>query len=191
LVPRGISKGDQISIGILWLGPGRWRYGGIGGVRLLGSWRGSWRRRRLGGRFGSLLRVQRADLQLTLVLLQNTLIVIFPELLRSIFSGDSLENYATVNFGLFRSIVSVMTYSSFHLEISSSQHVIQLAHDQRTEYSACSHNFGVYLGGLTRVLVLEFGDIIDILVNDNPWVIALAMRRDVVLAECLRHGERV
>ena len=124
LVPRGIGKGNQISIRILWLGLGRWWHRGIGGVGLLGSWRGSWRRCRLGSRFGGLLSVQRADLQLTLVLLQNALIVIFPELLGSIFSGDSLENCATVNFGLvckdWRTIMLAMTYSSFHLENISS-----------------------------------------------------------------------
>lgn len=66
----------------------------------------------------------------------------------------------------------------------------QLADDQRTEHSRLQPHL-LYIGGLTRVLVLELGDIINILVNDNPWAIALAMRRDVVLAECLRHSERV
>lgn len=39
----------------------------------------------------------------------------------------------------------------------------------------------------TRVLVLELGHIIDIFVNDYPWAIALAMRRDVVFGESLGH----
>lgn len=39
----------------------------------------------------------------------------------------------------------------------------------------------------TRVLVLELGHIIDIFVNDHPWAVALAMRRDIVFGESLGH----
>lgn len=42
----------------------------------------------------------------------------------------------------------------------------------------------------TRVLVLELGHIVDVLVNDDPWGFALAMRRDVVFREGLGHGVR-
>jgi hypothetical protein len=38
---------------------------------------------------------------------------------------------------------------------------------------------------LTRMLILELGDIVDIFVNHNPQAVALAMRRHVVLAEGL------
>lgn len=42
---------------------------------------------------------------------------------------------------------------------------------------------------LTRVLILELGHIVDVLVNDDPQAIALAVGGDVVLAEGLRHGD--
>jgi len=37
--------------------------------------------------------IQRADLQLLLVLLQDGFVVVLPELLRGVFSGDSLEDW--------------------------------------------------------------------------------------------------
>lgn len=39
------------------------------------------------------------------------------------------------------------------------------------------------------MLILELGDIVDVLVNHNPQAIALRMRCHVVLAECLRHDD--
>lgn len=39
------------------------------------------------------------------------------------------------------------------------------------------------------MLILELGDIVDVLVNHNPQAIALGMRCHVVLAECLRHDD--
>lgn len=44
---------------------------------------------------------------------------------------------------------------------------------------------------LTRVLILELGDIVDILVNDDPWGVVLGVGGNILLAEGLRHGERV
>lgn len=43
---------------------------------------------------------------------------------------------------------------------------------------------------LTRVLILELGDIVDVLIDNNPWV-AFAVRRHIFLAKGLRHSERV
>lgn len=43
---------------------------------------------------------------------------------------------------------------------------------------------------LTRVLVLEFGHIVDVLINDDPWAVALAMQRDIVFGEDLGHDVR-
>ena len=40
------------------------------------------------------------------------------------------------------------------------------------------------------MFILELGQIIDILIDDDPEVIGLAMRRDVVLGESLGHGGR-
>lgn len=42
---------------------------------------------------------------------------------------------------------------------------------------------------LTRVLILEVGHIVDVLVNDDPQAVALAVGGDLVLAESLRHGD--
>lgn len=39
------------------------------------------------------------------------------------------------------------------------------------------------------MIVLELGQIVDILVHDDPKVVRLAVRRDVVLAESLGHVE--
>lgn len=96
LVPRGVGERNQITIRILRLSICRRLVVGRGS---LCDWGGL-----LGCRGGSrrglddLLCVQRADLQLGLVLLQNALVVVLPELLRGILSGDSLENYSHVNF---------------------------------------------------------------------------------------------
>ena len=49
-------------------------------------------RRRRGGR--RLLRVERADLQLRLVLLEDALVVVLPELLRGVLAGDALQDCA-------------------------------------------------------------------------------------------------
>lgn len=77
LVPGGIGKWNQITIRLLWLAKcsrlnlarGRWCRLGFR------SW--SWGGLGLGL---SLLGIQRTDLELTLVLLQDSLIVILPEL---------------------------------------------------------------------------------------------------------------
>lgn len=37
---------------------------------------------------------------------------------------------------------------------------------------------------------MEFGHIVDVLINDDPWAVALAMRRDVVFGEGLGHDVR-
>lgn len=94
LVPRRIGERDQVTVRILGLGPGRTGGGRFGrrlGRRGSRSW--GWRRsRRSRCRLGDLLGVERTKQQLALVLLQNSLIVVFPELLGSILSGDTLEN---------------------------------------------------------------------------------------------------
>jgi hypothetical protein len=41
---------------------------------------------------------------------------------------------------------------------------------------------------LTRVLILELGNIVDIFVNDDPGTVTLAMGGDVLLTKCLCHG---
>lgn len=38
------------------------------------------------------------------------------------------------------------------------------------------------------MFVLELAQVVDILVDDNPEAVRLAMRSDLVLGECLRHG---
>ena len=94
LVPRRIGEGDQVAIGILRLGSRR----GLEiarGLRLrrgLGLLRGRGRGR---SGLGLLLGIQRADLELALVLLQDTLVVVLPELLGGILSGNALENCVT------------------------------------------------------------------------------------------------
>ena len=52
--------------------------------------------------------------------------------------------------------------------------------------------FSVAVGvQLTRVFVLELGYIIDVFVNNHPWAVALAMRRDIVFGKGLGHvGQR-
>ena len=41
---------------------------------------------------------------------------------------------------------------------------------------------------LTRVLILELGNIVDVFVDDDPGTVALTMRGDVLFAKCLCHG---
>ncbi len=41
---------------------------------------------------------------------------------------------------------------------------------------------------LTWMLVLELGQIIDILIHDDPQVVRLRVRRDIGFGERLRHG---
>lgn len=40
------------------------------------------------------------------------------------------------------------------------------------------------------MLILELGDIVDILVNDDPWGVVLGVGGNILLAEGLRHGDR-
>lgn len=41
---------------------------------------------------------------------------------------------------------------------------------------------------LTWVIVLEFGQVVDILINNDPEGVGLVMRRDVACTESLGHG---
>ena len=88
LVPTGVGKRDLLAERLECL---RLLFGRLGLCNsfrslLLRFGRRSWRGRRLR------LRVERADLQLLLVLLQNPCIVVFPELLGRILAADFLEN---------------------------------------------------------------------------------------------------
>lgn len=85
LVPSRIRKRDQITIGLLR--PSRFRRTNMNSLR--GLCLGCLRRGRSRSRsISHFLGVQRPNLQLRLVLLQNPLIVIFPELFRGVFPGD-------------------------------------------------------------------------------------------------------
>lgn len=42
----------------------------------------------------------------------------------------------------------------------------------------------------TWMIVLEFGQVVDILINNDPEGIGLVMRRNVACTESLGHGER-
>jgi hypothetical protein len=65
------------------------------------SLRLGWARRSNGsrGRSGNLFGIERANLKLGLVFLQDSLIVILPELLGCIFTGNTLKDFAA-NFML-------------------------------------------------------------------------------------------
>lgn len=87
---------------------------------------------------GSLLRIQRTNLQLALVLFQDSFIMIFPELLRSVLPRDALEDLLS-----------------------------------------------------TGMFVLEFRQVVDILVDYHPKCTPLALGGDVVCRESLGHVGRV
>ncbi|KAF5137235.1 hypothetical protein E5D57_001011 [Metarhizium anisopliae] len=87
LVPRRISKGDQGSEGLQRL---RLLIAGAGAGGLLRSGCGGRLGLGLGLRLG--LAVERADLQLALVLFQDALVVVFPEDFGGVLASDSLEN---------------------------------------------------------------------------------------------------
>lgn len=53
---------------------------------------------------------------------------------------------------------------------------------------ACDPHVPVHMTSLTRVLILELGNIIDVFVDDDPGTVALAMGGDVLFAKCLCHG---
>lgn len=59
---------------------------------------------------------------------------------------------------------------------------------QKKKPLTCDSHAFARITSLTRVLILELGNIIDIFVDDDPGTVALAMRRDVLLAKCLCHG---
>lgn len=98
LVPRRIGIWDQVAIRVQSLGLLGF-YGWLGSydtgvclwldqlLFLLG--RSGWRCGRCS------LGVQRANLKLLLVLLENALVVVLPELLRGILASDTLQNFAT------------------------------------------------------------------------------------------------
>ena len=69
--------------------------------------------------------------------------------------------------------------------------------DQRTLLSTCSkqkvltcdsHAFA-HMTSLTRVLILELGNIVDIFIDNDPGTVTLAMRGDILFAKCLCHGD--
>lgn len=53
---------------------------------------------------------------------------------------------------------------------------------------ACDRHVSVHMPSLTRVLILEFGNIVDVFVDDDPGTVALTMRGHVLFAKCLCHG---
>jgi len=86
-------------------------------------------------------------LQLLLVFLEDGFVVVLPELLASIFAGNTLEDYIDGSALLY-------SPSSMPLTLLS-----------------------------TRVLILELGQIVHILVHDNPQVVSLVVRRNVASRE--------
>lgn len=134
LVPVGVTARNQITELIQWLSllpcSRTWLWCNRSWLRrwhhnlllflLLRRWRGGrWR----GGSSSFGLGVQRANLQLLLVLLQNALIVVFPELLAGVFAGNALQDLLSA-----------------------------------------------------WVLLLELGQVIDIVVDDDPEVVWLVVR---------------
>jgi hypothetical protein len=92
LIPTRIRKGNQISIGLQRLRLLNRRGGNNRPALCLwrgGRWRGWWCCYRRGFH---LLGIQRPDEELRLVLLQDALIVILPELLGCVLASDSREN---------------------------------------------------------------------------------------------------
>lgn len=124
-----------------------WLWGWLNCLLLLG-WRSAWR----SWRRSSLLRVERANLQLFLVLFQDALVVVLPELLRGVLSGDSLQDLLSTRvLVLYDTSESRATRDIFH---------------------------GTYL---------EFGEIVDVFVNDDPEAVWLVVRRHIVLGVCGGH----
>lgn len=88
LVPVGVGVGDQITKGIHGLG----LFGAAGNDLLGGGLLGHGSGGSGCGLDGFGLGVEGADVQLGLVLLQDTLVVVLPELLGGVLSGDALED---------------------------------------------------------------------------------------------------
>lgn len=87
LVPAGVGEGNQVTVGLEGLGllfDGL--LGLLGGLGRGGGGRG------LGGLDLGLLGVEGADLQGLLVLLEDALVVVFPELLGGVLAGDTGED---------------------------------------------------------------------------------------------------
>jgi hypothetical protein len=159
LIPDGVGKGDLVSSNIQWLRIliSLRREGLLLGCRLrLLRW---WWGRRRGGRCGDLLCVQRADLELGLIFLENTIIVVLPELLAGVLARDTAEDLLAA--------WQKADVSSLEQEKREAERLGQK---------------------LTWVLVLEFGQVVDILVDDDVQVVGLVMRLDVAGGEGFRHG---
>lgn len=93
MVPAGIGERNQLSKrleGLALLGGRLGDDGSSGGLRL-GS--GSGRRRRRSLRFRLRLGVEGADKELIMVLLENALVVVLPELLGCILAGYALQDF--------------------------------------------------------------------------------------------------
>lgn len=95
--------------------------------------------------------------------------MVFPELLRGILAGDALENL---------------------LAACEDSRALEL---EKGVSSACWCDVldGWEGVSLTRVVVLELGHIVDILVNNDPEGVGLVVRRYVACTERLGHGGRI
>lgn len=87
-------------------------------------------------------------MQLGLVLLEDALVVIFPELFRGVLAGDPLED----------------------LLATCTRHECPLAKDRFLAFiMGCARMFWLALAGimLTWMIILELGEVIDILIDNN------------------------
>lgn len=89
LIPRGIGKGNHVA---KWLEGFRLLIARAGGCLLLGSRSSSGLGLGLGLGFSLGFGVERADLQLALVLFEDALVVVFPKDLGGVLSSDTSEN---------------------------------------------------------------------------------------------------
>lgn len=155
LVPSGVRKWHLVAEGLqrlslLVVGGFGHNHGGSGFGRAGGG----------SGRRLDLLGVEGADLELGLVLLENTLVVVLPELLAGILSGYARKDLLAA----CEPVTSVSIPAFFR--------------GPRVR------------AGHTWVVLLEGCQVIDILIDNDVQVGGLVMRLDVAQGESFRHGER-
>lgn len=174
LVPIRVGVRNQVAVRFQCLRslPGSWTGLGGNGAGLGGrasgllGWRRSRRRSRRSG-----LGVERTNLKVLLVLLEDALVVVFPELLGSVLAGNPLENCAGLVYRSESAIGALQVLLFFPPVIVS---------NFSDNYRVSSH---------TGMLILEFGDVVDVLVDNDPEAVCALVSRNLGGGESLGHGD--
>lgn len=115
------------------------------------------------------LGVERTDLQLCLVLLENAFVVVFPELLRGVLAGNTLQD-------LLAACNTEPRLARSGAEQSRRRDAVKGREEEGKEHRK-----------RTRMVILELAEVVNVAVHDDVEIFWLVVRRNVAGREGLRH----